>query len=110
MFKAFQASKSIPAGDSALRVLAIADSLSTSETAQFLMGAAEVTIGQAILTTEAQPNKDCEAAKRADTYLGNAQIHVPKGGRAFPEQAGQLMNGLTQLTAYSDQLKKAICK
>ena len=110
MFKAFQASKKIEDGDAALRVLAIADSLNASETAKFLMGATEVTIGQTLLTTEAQPNKNCDAAKRADTYLANAQIHVPAGGKAFPEQAGQLMNGLSQLTAYSDQLKKAICK
>lgn len=110
MFKAFQTSKAVADGDAALRVLNAADSLSASETAKFLMGATELTIGQTILTTDAAPNKSCDALKKAQGYLGNAQIHVPAGGRAFPDQAKAMMDGLGQLTAYSDQLGKAVCK
>ncbi|MBV6521492.1 MAG: Beta-barrel assembly-enhancing protease [Gemmatimonadaceae bacterium] len=111
LFKAFsQGSKSQADGDAALRVLAAADSISPSETAKFLMGATEVTISQTILTQDAAPNKNCDALKKAQVYLGNAQIHVPAGGRAFPDQAKQLMDGLGQLNAYAEQLGKAICK
>jgi tetratricopeptide (TPR) repeat protein len=111
MFRAFsQGSKAQVDGDAALRVLSAADSISSSETAKFLMGATELTIGQTILTTDAGPNKSCDALKRALVYLGSAQIHVPAGGRAFPDQAKQMMDGLGQLNAYSDQLGKAICK
>ena len=35
---------------------------------------------------------------------------IPQGARAFPDQAGQLMQALQQFTPYADSQKKALCK
>jgi hypothetical protein len=110
-FQAFQKSdpKEVPVGKNVLRLLNFADSLNTSETAKFLMGATELVLAQTILTA-AGTDKSCDGAKEGSDLLTQAQIHVPQGGRAFPDQARQLMGALQQLGTYSEQVTKAVCK
>jgi hypothetical protein len=41
--------------------------------------------------------------------LVDAQISLPKGGRAFPAQAPQALAALAQATTLGDQLARSVC-
>jgi tetratricopeptide (TPR) repeat protein len=98
--------------DNALPILAIleySDKVNTTPTAKFLQGVINLVMGQALLTSNAEA-KSCEVANRASDALVNANMLIPQGARAFPDQAGQLMQALQQFTPYADSQKKALCK
>jgi predicted Zn-dependent protease len=101
--------KDVPGGMNVLKLLAFTDSLNDSETAKFLMGATELNLGQALLQ-DASKNKSCDSAKQANEMFVNSQQHTMKGGRAFPDQAKAIMDGLGQLQPYADKAIKALCK
>lgn len=111
LFQAYQkdTAKTVEQGEYVLSMLVSADSLNSTETSQFLMGATELALGNAYLQ-RASAAKSCDDAKRANDVLINAQAHVQKGGRAFPQAAGQVMQGLMQLQPYADRATKALCK
>ncbi len=92
-----------------LEILAYSDSVQTSPTSKFLQGVINLVIGQTLLTKN-QETKSCEVANRASDALVNANLLIPQGARAFPDQAGQLMQALQQFTPYADSQKKALCK
>ncbi len=92
-----------------LEILAYSDSVQATPTSKFLQGVINLVVGQTLLTSNA-PNKSCDVANRAADALVNANILIPQGAPAFPDQAGQLMQALQQLTPYSDSQKKAFCK
>lgn len=101
--------KTVEQGEHVLSIVAFADSLHSTETTQFLMGVTELLLGQALLT-RAPANKSCEDARRASDILINAQSHVRRGGRAFPQQAQGVMQGAMQLMAAAEQQVKAFCR
>lgn len=92
-----------------LAILAYSDQVNASPTAKFLQGVINLVMGQALLSSNAEA-KSCEVANRASDALVNANMLIPQGARAFPDQAGQLMQALQQFTPYADSQKKALCK
>jgi tetratricopeptide (TPR) repeat protein len=101
--------KTVQRGEYVLSVLMFADSLNSSDASQFLMGATKLSLGQLILG-DAAKEKNCDNAKRGQLYVQDAGTHIQKGGRAFAQQAGQLMQGQMQLIDYADKVVKAVCK
>ncbi|MEP7380111.1 MAG: tetratricopeptide repeat protein [Gemmatimonadota bacterium] len=92
-----------------LAILAYSDKVNATPTAKFLQGLINLVLGQTLLQGNAE-TKSCEVATRASDALVNANILIPQGASAFPDQAGQLMQALQQLTPYGDSQKKALCK
>lgn len=111
LFQAYQrdTAKTVEQGEYVLSVLAFADTLNPTETTSFLMGANQLLLGQALLT-RASANKSCDDSKRANDLLIGAQGLIQKGGRAFPQAAGQAMQGAMQLQQFADRSMKALCK
>ena len=92
-----------------LEILAYADQVAPSPTAKFLQGVINLVLGQTYLQSNAQ-TKSCEIANKASDALTNANMLIPQGAKAFPDQAGQLMQALQQFTPYADNQKKTLCK
>ncbi|MCC6771287.1 MAG: hypothetical protein IT360_08760 [Gemmatimonadaceae bacterium] len=92
-----------------LGILAYSDQVNASPTSKFLQGVINLVVGQTLLTTNAD-TKSCDVANRASGALTDANILIPQGAQAFPDQAGQLMQALQQLTPYADNQKKVLCK
>ena len=92
-----------------LGILAYADQVAPSPTAKFLQGVINLVLGQTYLQSNAQ-TKSCEIANKASDALTNANMLIPQGAKAFPDQAGQLMQALQQFTPYADNQKKTLCK
>ena len=98
--------------DNAPRILAMleySDKVNPSPTAKFLSGVINLVIGQTLLQSNAQ-TKSCDVANKASDALTNANMLIPQGARAFPDQAGQLMQALQQFTPFADSQKKTLCK
>ena len=98
--------------DNAPRILAMleySDKVNPSPTAKFLSGVINLVIGQTLLQSNAQ-TKSCDVANQASDALTNANMLIPQGARAFPDQAGQLMQALQQFTPFADSQKKTLCK
>jgi tetratricopeptide (TPR) repeat protein len=93
----------------ALAYLRFAESVQPSENSAFLLGVSSLSLGQQLLT-DARDQKSCDLAKEAQNLFVDAQINLPKGGRAFPEPTRQALTGLQTLAPYGDQLVKALCK
>ncbi|MEO7963729.1 MAG: tetratricopeptide repeat protein, partial [Gemmatimonadaceae bacterium] len=109
MRTAFTQSKKTEDGQEALKVLAYSDKVNPSDNAKFLQGIINLTMGQQLLT-EASAEKSCDKAKLANDAFTNAQIQIPAGGKAFPDQAKAALEGLMQLIPYGDRATKALCK
>jgi predicted Zn-dependent protease len=76
--------------------------------AKFLTGATQLTYGQSLLKAGAEGRR-CEPIKQAQGLFTDAQINIPQGARSNPQQAGQLMQALGQLSTAADQQARAIC-
>jgi tetratricopeptide (TPR) repeat protein len=123
MYQAFakDSNHTLEQGDSVIAVLAYADTLAPSNAASFLMGATKVTMGQMLLGTsskvaqnaksasQADKDKACEEARRAQTLFVDAGPLIQKGGREFPQQAGALMQAQMQLAPYTESVMKVVC-
>ncbi|HSQ04457.1 MAG TPA: hypothetical protein VLN59_10500, partial [Burkholderiales bacterium] len=108
-------------GERLIAVLAYADSLNPSDAAKFLQGATKLTMGQTLLNSAAgtargiktasaaDKEKACSDSKRAQDLLVEAGPQIQAGGRAFPQQAGQLLEAQMKLTPYADQVGKVVC-
>ncbi len=92
-----------------LAILEFSDKTNPSPTAKFLSGVINLVIGQTLLQSNAQ-TKSCEIANKASDALTNANMLIPQGARAFPDQAGQLMQALQQFTPYADRQTMALCR
>jgi hypothetical protein len=66
-------------------------------------------LGQKLLEA-AGPAKSCDLAKAAADAFTEAQINLPAGGQAFPNETKAALEGLAQLTPYADRQKAAFCK
>jgi tetratricopeptide (TPR) repeat protein len=111
MYRAWNATnpKDPAAAEPILALLGYADTVSPSPTAKFLQGVINLVVGQTLLQSNAQ-TKSCDVANKASDALTNANMLIPQGAKAFPDQAGQLMQALQQFTPYADSQKKALCK
>jgi tetratricopeptide (TPR) repeat protein len=100
--------KTIEEGERILAVLAFSDSVSPTPQAALLIGVIQLQMGQKLLTDAREP-RNCEMATKGRTYIANSQEILPRAGRDFPDQVGQLMQNVMSLGTYGDQLTKAIC-
>ena len=98
--------------DNAPRILAMleySDKVNPTPTAKFLAGVINLVVGRALLESNSQL-KSCDVAKKASDALTNANMLIPQGAKAYPDQAGQLMQALQQFTPFADSQKKTLCK
>jgi tetratricopeptide (TPR) repeat protein len=108
-YKKCNETKTIEDCERAIGPIALADSLSPSTNAKFLLGATYLLVGHKSIEGNVEA-KSCDVARKAKDALVNAQILVPQGAQAFPQQAGQLMQALAQLDPYADRQIQAFCK
>jgi hypothetical protein len=52
----------------------------------------------------------CSAAKDAQNYFTQAQVHMPMGGQVDAQTAGAVMNAVTTYSPNADKMVKAYCK
>ncbi|MDP1857943.1 MAG: tetratricopeptide repeat protein [Gemmatimonadaceae bacterium] len=104
-----QTPKNVDNAPRILAMLAYADKVNPSPTAKFLSGVINLVIGQTLLQSNAQ-TKSCDVANKASDALTNANMLIPQGAKAYPDQAGQLMQALQQFTPFADSQKKTLCK
>jgi len=109
LYKKAVASKAVPDYEEAIRVLAFADSLAPRPEAKFLMGATNLSMGNALLQ-QASQEKSCDLAKQAQSALTDAQIQLPEGGKFNPQAAQQALGQLATLAEYPPKMIKAYCK
>jgi tetratricopeptide (TPR) repeat protein len=93
----------------ALRYFKLSASAQAGDTTSFLVGSTSVVLGQR-LSAEPPAAKRCEVAKEMQALAVDAQIELPKGGRAFPNEVPRFMGLAAQLGPYADQLAKAVCR
>jgi tetratricopeptide (TPR) repeat protein len=91
----------------ALRYLKVSDAAQPNDTTTLLIGTTDLSLVQRLV---AEPTKSCDVAREMAAAVVDAQIALPKAGRAFPDAVGTLMNALGQLASYSDQVSKAACR
>jgi tetratricopeptide (TPR) repeat protein len=92
-----------------LAVLDFAEKASPTPQTAFLKGVFNLLLAQNLLQ-EANTEKSCDKTKQVGGYLTEAQINLPKGAAAFPDQAKTLLEGMMQLAQYQGQMEKAYCK
>ena len=92
----------------ALRYLKLGASAQPNDTTSFLIGRMSVVLGQR-LATAPPATKTCDVAREMQTITIDAQVELPKGGRAFPVETPPLIAAASQISAYADQLAKAVC-
>jgi tetratricopeptide (TPR) repeat protein len=93
----------------AIRYYKVAESAQASDTTAYFLGATSLALGQR-LYAEARTSRRCDPVKEMQQALVDAQISLPKGGVAFPEQAAQALAALTRATTLGDQLAKSVCR
>ncbi len=86
-----------------------ADSLSSSPTGDFFIGISAIQLAIDALR-QAQPAKDCDAAKRAQTMFAYVQQYMPQGGSVDAATAGSVMNVVQKYSPVADEMVKAYCK
>lgn len=108
-YKAGVASKSRADFERAVSILALGDSVASSEQTKFLLGVSAFQVGDN-LVRENQRARSCEDARRAQQMFAVAQINVPAGGKFSPEAAGQIMNALGQYAPAVESQIKSFCR
>jgi tetratricopeptide (TPR) repeat protein len=114
MFGPYQrdSAKTIEQGRKVLAVFELADSLAPTDTVKFFKGVTKLYLAQTYLTKAAK-DRTCDDVATADNLLIDVQTHigVEKGGAAFPQNAGSVMQGAMQLQSSLPQYQKAFkCK
>jgi tetratricopeptide (TPR) repeat protein len=100
--------KTIEEGERILSVLTFSDSVNQTGGAALLIGVVKLQMGQK-LATDAREPRNCEMATRGKAYIAGSQEILPRAGREFPDQVGQLMQNVMSLATYADGLTRAIC-
>jgi tetratricopeptide (TPR) repeat protein len=106
--------KTVAAFQAAQPYLYFADSATATNVAQrtnakLLIGVTHFYIAQ-VIAGGLQASKSCEEAKMGQAAAVESMIYVQQGGRDNPQTAGQLMQGLNQLSPYFEQSVKTLCK
>jgi tetratricopeptide (TPR) repeat protein len=108
LYKAATASQKRPDFERAIKFLAVAEKLTPSPQAKFLLGASALSVSQAA-ATEAAPAKSCELSKLADNSLTDAEINLMSGGSAAPDAAKQFLDYVAKLRPYVTEQVKTFC-
>jgi tetratricopeptide (TPR) repeat protein len=104
----------------AIGILALADTIATEPAVtallgqsaiqiKFLMGVSQYQVA-ANATQEFQEKPSCDLAKFIANMLLQSRLNTSAGGRFDPQNAGVIMNGISQLSPYIDQQVQALCK
>jgi tetratricopeptide (TPR) repeat protein len=109
LFRQYGESKDKAVALKGLEILKFAEEAQPNETVYFLRGAFNLQLAVAVLQ-EANTAKSCEMSREAKDYFTEAEINIPKGGRAFATQIQQLMPTLQQYSPYPDQMIRAFCR
>lgn len=103
------AGRSIEDLRAAVRYYKLAETLQPSDTTAYLLGASSGVLGQR-LADDARARRSCDLAKEMRDALVDAQINLPRGGRAFPGPANEALTGLSRFLPYAEQLERALCR
>jgi tetratricopeptide (TPR) repeat protein len=101
--------RTVEAGERILALVSYSDSLNASPAAALFSGLTQLQLGQALLGQGGQ-TRNCEMATKGRDYVTKSQEILPRAGRQFPDQTGQAMNAVMQLTTYGDQVVRAVCR
>ena len=93
----------------ALRYYKFSATTQPGDTTSMLIGSTSLSLAQRLATEPAEA-KRCELAKEMQNLTADAQIELPKAGRAYPVAVPQLMVRAAQIATYADQLEKAVCQ
>lgn len=93
----------------AVRYYKFAESVHPSDTTQLLLGTTATSLAQR-LAEPARTGRRCDLAKEMQDALVDAQIALPKSGRAFPTQVAAYLDVVAKLAPYAEQLAKAVCR
>ena len=93
----------------AVQWLILADSVSPDDNAKLLLAASYVSRAQPLLQA-AQPARDCAMSREAHEGLVQAQMLIPKVGKANPALAGQLFQATQQLAPPAEQMVRTYCR
>jgi tetratricopeptide (TPR) repeat protein len=108
-YKKANASKASEDARQAIDFLTLSERIASTDESAFLLGASHFTVGQ-VAYTDAREKKSCEASRTANESFTQAGIYIPKGGRKFPDAAGQLMGYVTQLLPVTQKMQQTYCK
>lgn len=107
--QSYATSKNPDEAKKGLAVLDFAEKASPTPQTAFLKGVFNLLLAQNLLQ-EANTEKSCDKTKEVGGYLTEAQINLPKGAAAFPDQAKTLLEGMMQIAQYQGQMEKAYCR
>jgi len=109
-YRAGQASRASKADyDRAIRFLQLSQELEANLDAQFLLGASAFSLGD-ILTREAQANRSCSTAQRAQEAFATARTNITAAQSRYPDPARQLLDAIGQFTTPLSQMARAYCR
>jgi tetratricopeptide (TPR) repeat protein len=108
LYKAATASQKRDDFQRAIKFLTIAEHITPSPEAKFLLGASSLSVSQSA-ATEAAPAKSCELSKLADTSLTDAEINLASGGSVAPDAAKQFLDYVAKLRPYVADQVKSFC-
>jgi len=108
LYKAATASQKRDDFQRAIKFLELAEKLSPSVQAKFLLGASELSVSQSA-ATDATSGKSCELSKLADSSLTEAEINLVAGGGAAPDAAKQFLDYVGKLRPYVTEQLKTLC-
>ena len=108
LYKTATASQKRDEFQRAIRFLTLAERMSPSAQAKFLLGVSALSVSQSF-ATEATPAKSCELSKLADTSLADAEINLVSGGSAAPDAAKELLDHVAKLRPYVAEQMKTFC-
>ncbi len=92
-----------------------ADSLAPSATGHFFIGVTSIQLAVDAMRRSQTAAQDkhmedaCTAAKEAQNYFTQSQLHMPQGGSVDAQTAGAVMNAVTQYAPNADKMVKAYC-
>jgi predicted Zn-dependent protease len=96
----------------ALRMLAFADSVRTSDQARFLTGVAALAVAQTALKESmklSDKGESCKRVRMAADVLPLARVGLHAGETSFAEAAKQSLDALEQIDPYAQQQLKVLC-
>jgi tetratricopeptide (TPR) repeat protein len=94
--------------ETARRFLIVANRLSPTPEAAFLLGASALSVSQAA-ATEAPATKSCELVRLADSTLTEAEQNLSTGRSVAPDAAQQFLEYASTLRPYVANQLKALC-
>jgi hypothetical protein len=112
LYRAANGTKASADFGAALRMLAFADSVRSSEQSRFLTGAAALGVAQAALTEAAKTGdkpESCRLARVGSDALPLARTGLQAGEASFGDAAKQSLAYLDQLEPFAQQQLKAVC-